>query len=115
MKNFLHKLSLVSLIVSSLSSCKTVRRDDFPGSVSDVSIRLPAQFADSEARATFTSLEKDGDTRLVKGKDLNIKLPSGNYSVELVILNADGSEDYKSCNTSRPYVFSQPKENAIID
>lgn len=115
MKTLLKTFSLVSLIVVSLSSCKTVRRDDFPTSVSDVSIRLPAEFANSEARATFTSLEKNGDTRLVKGKDLNIKLPSGNYSVELVILNADGSEEYKSCNTSRPYVFSQPKENAIID
>lgn len=113
MKIFQHSF-LLTLILA-MPSCKTVQRDGFRNTISEVSILLPEQFHSLEAHATFSRTDEKSDPKFVKGKDLTIKLPSGIYAVELVLLNSDGNEEYKSCNTSRPYVFKERREVAIVD
>ena len=107
---------LINLLAfTAFIACKTVPRDDVTSSVSEVSIRIPADYQSWDAQATFTKTDNPSDSRLVKGKDLHIKLPSGTYTINLVIFSGEGTENYQSCDTSKPYVFSLPKENAIMD
>ncbi|MBC7531559.1 MAG: hypothetical protein H7318_08275 [Oligoflexus sp.] len=106
---------LILITLMTPIACKTVQRDDFANSTSEVRIILPEQFNSMEPRATFTRTDEKDDSHLVKGRELVIKLPSGTYAVDLVLLNAEGTEEYRSCNIARPYAFREPKEIAIVD
>ncbi|MBC7661306.1 MAG: hypothetical protein H7249_16550 [Chitinophagaceae bacterium] len=105
---------LILALPSLLIGCKTVTRAGFE-KISEVTIHLPEDYAGRDAKVTFVRLDST-DTRIVKGKDLNISLPSGTYSITLVLMSEDGtSEEFKSCDTRRPYVFTQAIETAIVD
>ncbi len=95
-------------------SCKTSSREDMGVQMTDISVKLPENLSLYESKVAFSRTDSLAKPKIVKGTDIKVKLPSGNYTVDLTLTDKTGVEIYRSCEIEKSYSFSSPKQDAII-
>ncbi|MES2743928.1 MAG: hypothetical protein V4655_00815 [Bdellovibrionota bacterium] len=103
------------LLGFSLLSCKTVSRDEFNTKMTDVSVKIPDDLKSYDAKFSFSRIDSKADAKVVRGQDIQVKLPSGSYTVNLALSNKNGTEEFEACDTVKRYEFRETKVDAIID
>jgi hypothetical protein len=103
------------MLLGFLFSCKTVSRDDFATQMTDVSVKIPEELKDFDTKISFSRVDSKAKPKIVRGPDVKVRLPSGQYRVNLTLADKGGTEEFEACDTTRRYEFTQLKVDAIID
>lgn len=96
-----------------LLGCRTVG-SGYQSTTSSVTVNLPANLGEMSANAVFKKVGATDETN-VKGKDLKVRLPRGDYKVGLRVFDKYNVEQYSSCDPEKVYKIEKPKESLVID
>ena len=103
------------LLGFTLLSCKTVSRDEFSTKMTDVSVKIPDDLKNYDAKFSFSRVDSKAEAKVVRGQDIQVKLPSGSYTINMGLSNKNGTEEFEACDTAKRYEFRETKVDAIID
>ncbi len=103
------------VILLSPLACKTTSRGEFSNDMTSISIKLPEEFKAYESQLSLSRTDSKADPKIIKGQDIQLRLPKGEYNLELSLKNKDGVEVYQLCDNSRTRKFFADSEEPVLD